>query len=161
MLSTRSRATSKICLKSARPSRNHRIVQTSVKAGGGIDDLLDDENVAMIEQDGNLKDKEEGENNADKENGEDFLKEDKEDSELDLSEAADFVLAENSLAKLPAVTNVKLDVDAASAITYLTESSRLSNGPPSTVLSSECDTHALGLRLNFLARQLEMERAQR
>jgi hypothetical protein len=29
------------------------------------------------------------------------------------------------------------------------------------VLSSECDSHALAIRLNFLARQLEMERAQR
>ena len=83
----------------------------------------------------------------------------KEDDE-DAQEELDMVLVDETLAKLPPVapTNVKLDVDAQSCITYITESSRLSNGAPSTVLSSECDSHALGLRLNFLARQLEMER---
>jgi len=57
------------------------------------------------------------------------------------SEAEDDFLetAIGSLQKLPPV--VKLDVDNQSTITYLTESSRLTNGPPSTVLSSQCDTN--------------------
>ena len=75
------------------------------------------------------------------------------------SEAADEMPDMGSMQQLPSV--VKLDMDNVSCMTYITESSRLSNGAPSTVLSSECDSHALALRLNFLARQLEMERAQR
>jgi len=81
-------------------------------------------------------------------------------SEEDESEADDeFVDKIGSLQKLPTV--VKMDMDNQSTMTYITESSRLTNGSPSTVLSSSCDTDALALRLNFLARQLEIERAQR
>lgn len=59
-------------------------------------------------------------------------------------------------------TVVKLDVDAVSCITYNTESSNISQGPPSSIASSEVtDSSALAMRLNFLARQLELERKQR
>jgi hypothetical protein len=56
-----------------------------------------------------------------------------------------------SFDKLPTV--VKFDVDQESCITYNTESSAISQGPPSTIASSECtDSSALAMRLNFLAR---------
>jgi hypothetical protein len=57
------------------------------------------------------------------------------EDENDLADEEEFdVLA--SFDKLPTV--VKFDVDAESCITYLTESSAISQGPPSTIASSEC-----------------------
>jgi hypothetical protein len=70
------------------------------------------------------------------------------DSSDDGSEEQD-VLA--SFEKLPTV--VKFDVDNESCITYMTESSAISQGPPSSVASSDVtDSSQLAMRLNFLAR---------
>lgn len=56
-----------------------------------------------------------------------------------------------SFDKLPTV--VKFDADNESCITYMTESSAISQGPPSSVASSEItDSSQLAMRLNFLAR---------
>ena len=53
---------------------------------------------------------------------------------------------------------VKFDADSASAVTYMTETSSLMHNPSTinTVASSK-----LELQLNFLAKQLEMERQRR
>ena len=53
---------------------------------------------------------------------------------------------------------MKFDVDSASAITYITETSSLLRNPSTinTIASSK-----LELQLNFLAKQLEMERMRR
>ena len=130
-------------------------MKTSVKLQNGIEDLFSGES-QVVEQDGNPAETE----RAVEDIFDESPKKQDEEEEIDPEEELDTVRVYETLAKLPSVapTNVKLDVDAQSCVTYLTESSRLSNGAPSTVLSSEVDSHALGLRLNFLARQLEMER---